>query len=115
MRIVQAAGPAEGPKPSAETLWLRAVAQLADPDLPAEGELKTRRDEALRRYLDGGAAEDWDELQRLGEAIAPGRAKRCERRVTKPKTERLAKKARQGQSRAQKAGQGGEGRGEEAR
>jgi hypothetical protein len=38
---------------------------LADPDASGIGEIKTRRDLALQRYLDGGANEDWDELQRL--------------------------------------------------
>jgi len=66
-RVVQAAAMAD--EAAANAVWLRLLAQLADPDLPLEGELKTKRDEALRRYLDGGAAEDWDELQRLGEAI----------------------------------------------
>jgi DNA primase len=66
-RAIHSAGAAH--RTEAESLWLRAVAQLEDPDLLPEGDLKTRRDEVLRRYLDGGAAEDWDELQRLGEAI----------------------------------------------
>ena len=48
-----------------EALWLRTRAQLADPDSSGVGELKTRRDQALQRYLDGGANEAWDELQRL--------------------------------------------------
>jgi hypothetical protein len=33
------------------------------------GELKSSRDRALQRYLDGGANEDWDELQRLNALI----------------------------------------------
>jgi len=41
------------------------MAQLADPDFSGMGELKTRRDETLQRYLDSGANEDREELQRL--------------------------------------------------
>jgi len=52
-----------------EALWLRTRAQLADPDLAGGDDLKTRRDEALKRYLDGGANEDWDELQRVNAEI----------------------------------------------
>ena len=52
-----------------EALWLRTRAQLADPDASGVGELKTRRDQALQRYLDGGAEQDWDELQRLNGQI----------------------------------------------
>src|SRR5882672_7574700 len=48
-----------------EALWLRTRAQLADPDTSGIGDLKTRRDSALQRYLDGGSNEDWNELQRL--------------------------------------------------
>jgi DNA primase len=48
-----------------EALWLKAKAQLADPDFSGVGDLKARRDEALQRYLDGGSEQDWDELQRL--------------------------------------------------
>ena len=49
-----------------EALLLRTRAQLADPDSSGVDEmLKSRRDEALRRYLDGGSNADWDELQRL--------------------------------------------------
>jgi DNA primase len=48
-----------------EALLLRTKEQLAAPDFSGVGELKTRRDEALQRYLDSGANEDWDELQRL--------------------------------------------------
>src|SRR5262249_51149392 len=47
-----------------EALWLRTRAQLADPDASGVGDLKIRRDQALQRYLDGGAEQDWDELQR---------------------------------------------------
>ena len=52
-----------------EALWLRTRAQLADPDSSGVGELKARRDQALQRYLDGGANQDWDELQRLNGEI----------------------------------------------
>jgi DNA primase len=52
-----------------EAAWRRAVAQLHDPETPAYGELKHRRDAALKRYLDGGAHEDWDELQRVNGLI----------------------------------------------
>jgi DNA primase len=48
-----------------EALLLRIMAQLADPDFSGMGELKTRRDETLQRYLDSGANEDREELQRL--------------------------------------------------
>ena len=52
-----------------ESAWRRALAQLHDPELPAHGDLKARRDAALKRYLDGGAHEDWDELQRVNGLI----------------------------------------------
>jgi DNA primase len=52
-----------------EALWLRTRAQLADPDTSSVGDLKARRDQALQRYLDGGANQDWDELQRLNGEI----------------------------------------------
>jgi DNA primase len=52
-----------------EVLWLRTRAQLADPDSSGIGEIKARRDGALQRYLDGGANEDWNELQRLNGEI----------------------------------------------
>ena len=52
-----------------EVLWLRTRAQLADPDSSGIGEIKARRDLALQRYLDGGANEDWNELQRLNGEI----------------------------------------------
>jgi DNA primase len=52
-----------------EALWLRTRAQLADPDNSGVGDLKARRDSALQRYLDGGANQDWDELQRLNGEI----------------------------------------------
>ncbi len=52
-----------------EVLWLRTRAQLADPDSSGIGEIKTRRDLALQRYLDGGSNEDWNELQRLNGEI----------------------------------------------
>jgi hypothetical protein len=42
---------------------------LADPDSSGIGEIKARRDVALQRYLDGGANEDWNELQRLNGEI----------------------------------------------
>jgi hypothetical protein len=48
-----------------EALLLRTRAQLADPDFSGVGELKSQRDEALQRYLDSGANEDWEALQRL--------------------------------------------------
>jgi DNA primase len=57
-----------------EALWLRTRAQLADPDLVGADDLKTRREEALKRYLDGGANVDWDELQRLNGEIRRARA-----------------------------------------
>ncbi|HET6376599.1 MAG TPA: hypothetical protein VFF88_11175, partial [Methylocella sp.] len=51
-------------------LWTRTRAQLADPEIggampDAMFSLKARRDVALKRYLDSGASEDWEELQRL--------------------------------------------------
>jgi DNA primase len=49
--------------------WHRAVAQLDDPDFSLHGELKTQRDAAFRRYLDGGGDADWDEVQRLNGLI----------------------------------------------
>jgi DNA primase len=52
-----------------EVLWARTRAQLVDPDMSGIGDLKARRDEALQRYLDGGANQDWDELQRLNGEI----------------------------------------------
>ncbi len=52
-----------------EALWLKARAQLADPDSSGTSDLKARRDQALQRYLDGGAEVDWDELQRLNGEI----------------------------------------------
>jgi hypothetical protein len=49
-----------------EALLLRTRAQLADPDSSGVDELlKSRRDQALQRYLDGGSNADWEELQRL--------------------------------------------------
>ena len=49
-----------------EALLLRTKAQLADPDGSGVDELlKAKRDQALKRYLDGGANTDWEELQRL--------------------------------------------------
>jgi DNA primase len=48
-----------------EALLLRTKAQLADPDFSGAGDMKAQRDEALQRYLDSGANEDWEELQRL--------------------------------------------------
>jgi len=50
----------------------RAIAQLRDPELPDQGNLKLQRDEALKRYLEAGAEADWDELQRLNELIRAG-------------------------------------------
>ena len=62
-----------------EALLLRTRAQLADPDSSGVDEvLKSRRDEALRRYLDGGSNADWEELQRLHAEI---------RKVTDPEAE----------------------------
>jgi DNA primase len=52
-----------------EAAWRRAMAQLHDPEHVATGDLKARRDEALKRYLDGGAHDDWEELQRLNGLI----------------------------------------------
>jgi DNA primase len=60
------AGPADAVH---EAAWRRVMAQLHDPDQAAHGDLKARRDEALKRYLDGGAHEDWDELQRVNGLI----------------------------------------------
>jgi len=49
-----------------EALLLRTRAQLADPDSSGVDELlKSKRDQALQRYLDGGSNDDWEELQRL--------------------------------------------------
>jgi DNA primase len=48
-----------------EALLRRTREQLADPDNTGVGEVKAKRDEALGRYLDSGANEDWEELQRL--------------------------------------------------
>jgi DNA primase len=49
-----------------EALLLRTKAQLADPESSRVDEvLKARRDQALKRYLDGGSNADWEELQRL--------------------------------------------------
>ena len=52
-----------------EALLLRTREQLADPDASGAGELKSRRARALQLYLDSGAKEDWDELQRLNGAL----------------------------------------------
>ncbi len=51
---------------------VRAIAQLRDPELPEQSDVKLQRDEALRRYLDAGADADWDELQRLNELLRVG-------------------------------------------
>lgn len=51
---------------------VRAIAQLRDPVLPEQSELKLQRDEALARYLDAGADADWDELQRLNDLLRQG-------------------------------------------
>ncbi len=49
-----------------EALLLRTRAQLADPDSSGVDELlKSKRDQALQRYLEGGSNADWEELQRL--------------------------------------------------
>jgi DNA primase len=49
-----------------EAILLRTRAQLADPDSSGVDELlKSKRDQALQRYLDGGSNADWEELQRL--------------------------------------------------
>jgi hypothetical protein len=66
--IVQTAPLHQG-EAAQDAVFARALAQRADPDLPAEAELKARRDGALQRYLDAGRDEDWEELQRLGEAL----------------------------------------------
>jgi DNA primase len=50
----------------------RAIAQLRDPEMPEQGELKLQRDEALRRYLEDGADSDWEELQRLNDLLRAG-------------------------------------------
>ncbi|MGQ0741805.1 MAG: DNA primase [Alphaproteobacteria bacterium] len=47
----------------------RAIAQLRDPELPEQGDLKLQRDEALKRYLEDGAESDWEELQRLNDLL----------------------------------------------
>ena len=51
---------------------VRAIAQLRDPELPEQSDVKLQRDEALGRYLDAGADADWDELQRLNELLRVG-------------------------------------------
>jgi DNA primase len=56
-----------------ETLLLRTRQQLADPDGSGSGELKARRDRALQLYLDSGAEEDWNELQRLNGELRQAR------------------------------------------
>jgi len=62
-----------------EALLLRTRAQLADPDTSGVDELlKSRRDHALQRYLDGGSNADWEELQRLHAEI---------RRLAEPEAE----------------------------
>ena len=50
----------------------RAIAQLRDPELPEQSDLKLARDEALKRYLEAGQEADWDELQRLND-LSPRR------------------------------------------
>jgi hypothetical protein len=67
-KIVQTA-PLSAGDAAQDAVFSRAMAQLADPDVPADGDLKARRDGALQRYLDAGRDEDWEELQRLGEAL----------------------------------------------
>jgi DNA primase len=67
-KIVQTA-PLSAGAAAQDAVFSRAMAQLADPDVPADGDLKARRDGALQRYLDAGRDEDWEELQRLGEAL----------------------------------------------
>ena len=59
----------EADEQAREMLWARTRAQLADPDSAGAGDLKASRDEALQRYLDGGANADWEELQRVNAAI----------------------------------------------
>lgn len=59
----------EADEQAREVLWARTRAQLADPDISGAGDLKQSRDGALQRYLDGGASEDWDELQRLNSLL----------------------------------------------
>ena len=48
-----------------EALLLRTKEQLADRDFSGVGELRARRDEAFQRYIDSGANNDWEEVQRL--------------------------------------------------
>jgi DNA primase len=52
-----------------EALWHRTRARLADPDASGVDDLKSRWAQAKQRYLDSGAQEDWDELQRLNGQI----------------------------------------------
>ena len=72
-RIVQTAGLDTADEAAHEDAWLRVMAQLRDPDSlpdsPLGGDLKSKRDEALARYLDQGGQADWDELQRLNGMI----------------------------------------------
>ena len=63
----------EADEEAREVLWQRTKAQLADPDFLGVGELKAQRDAALRHYLDSGAIEDWEELQRLNGQLRDAR------------------------------------------
>ena len=64
-----------------EALLLRTRAQLADPDSSGVDELlKSRRDQALQRYLDGGSNE-------IGKNCSGCRPKFAKRQTPKRKTE----------------------------
>jgi DNA primase len=52
-----------------EELFVRLRAQLENADSTALGQLQERRDRVLTHYLEHGAGNDWDELQRLNNEI----------------------------------------------
>ena len=52
-----------------ESLFERMRAQLEHVDSTGLGQLQERRDRALTDYLQRGAGDDWDELQRLNNEI----------------------------------------------
>jgi hypothetical protein len=54
---------------SREELFVRLRAQLENADSTALGQLQERRDRVLTHYLENGAGNDWDELQRLNNEI----------------------------------------------
>jgi len=70
--IVRTAQPRGTDVDESEGRAARAIAQLRDPELPGQSDLKLQRDEALARYLDAGADADWDELQRLNDLLRAG-------------------------------------------